>query len=110
MPWQTDVVLTKEIAVIRIGETRRLTPWLVLVMMSLEVVNDQFRYLVQMQTNREDLGRRIREMILPIPKRHATREKWQRHVRGYFGALVEAHAEYDKLLDNLDAEGFVDRP
>ena len=30
------------------------TPWLVLVLMSLEVVNDQFRYVVQMQTNRED--------------------------------------------------------
>ena len=110
MPWQTDVVLTKEIMVMRIADTRRLTPWLVLVMMSLEVVNDQFRYLVQMQTNREDLGRRIREMMLPIPKSRRTRGKWQEHVRGYFEAMVQAHAEYDKLLGNLDAEAFVDRP
>ena len=56
----------------RIGETTRLTPWLVLVLMSLQVVNDQFRYLVLMQTNREDLGKRIREIVLPIPAKRAS--------------------------------------
>ncbi|MDE0444082.1 MAG: N-6 DNA methylase [Gammaproteobacteria bacterium] len=110
MPWQTGVVLTKEITVIRIGDSKRVTPWLVLVLMSLKVVNDQFRYLVQMQTNREDLGKRIYEMMLPIPRKRATRDRWQEHVRHYFDALVDAHAEYDQLLHSLDASSFVDRP
>ena len=110
MPWQTSVVLTKEIAVIRIGHTTRLTPWLVLVMMSLSVVNDQFRYLVLMQTNREDLGRRIQEVMLPIPNDRAIRERWEGHVRSYFTALAQAHAEYDKLLGAIDVRDFVDRP
>lgn len=110
MPWQTKVVLTKEITIIRITDARRLTPWLALVLMSLEVVNNQFRYLVQMQTNREDLGHRIRELVLPIPENRTTRERWQKHVERYFRSLVEANAEYDKLLRTLDASSFVDRP
>ena len=110
MPWQTDVVLTKEIAVIRVADKSRLTPWLVLVMMSLSVVNNQFRHLVLMQTNREDLGRRILELKLPIPNGNAERERWGRHVKRYFEALSKAHAEYGRLLDTIDAGGFVDRP
>ena len=110
MPWQVNVVLTREIAVIRIADTTRLTPWLVLVMMSLRVVNDQLRFLVQMQTNREDLGKRIREITLPIPERSSTRKRWEGHVKRYFEALSAAHAEYDKLFGTLDARHFVDRP
>lgn len=110
MPWQTNVVLTKEVAVIRVAKEGRLTPWLVLVMMSLSVVNDQFRHLVLMQTNREDLGRRILELKLPVPNQGAERERWGSHVRRYFEALNQAQTEYSKLLDTIDAAGFVDRP
>ncbi len=110
MPWQVNAVLTKEIAVIRVADQTRLSPWLLLVMMSLRVVNDQFRYLVQMQTNREDLGQRIRELRMPIPRKRIVRERWEGHVREYFEAMSSAHRQYDKLLDSLDANHFVDRP
>ncbi len=110
MPWQTNVVLTKEITVIRVAEDSQLTPWLVLVMMSLTVVNDQFRHLVLMQTNREDLGRRLLELKLPIPNQPAARQRWERHVRRYFEALTQAHAEYGELLNTIDAGRFVDHP
>ena len=110
MPWQVNAVLTREIAIIRIADQTRISPWLLLVMMSLRVVNDQFRYLVQMQTNREDLGPRIRELKLPIPKSMSIRKQWERHVREYFETTVVAHSEYERLVETLDADYFVDRP
>ena len=110
MPWQTHVILTKEILVLRCGKSSRISPWLLLVMMSLRVVNDQFRYLVQMQTNREDLGKRFFELLIPVPKDKKVKERWEEHVRKFFQAQVEAREEYEKLLTGLDAQQFVDRP
>nr|VFJ98258.1 MAG: type I restriction enzyme M protein [Candidatus Kentron sp. H]VFJ98396.1 MAG: type I restriction enzyme M protein [Candidatus Kentron sp. H]VFK03528.1 MAG: type I restriction enzyme M protein [Candidatus Kentron sp. H] len=110
MPWQTHVVLTKEIVVIRCAREGRISPWLLLVMMSLRVVNDQFRYLVQMQTNREDLGKRFFELLIPIPTNQTIRNKWEENAKNFFLAQVKAREEYEKLLSNLSAEQFVDRP
>ena len=110
MPWQVNVVLTKEIVILRMADKSRLSPWLLLVMMSLRVVNDQFRYLVMMQTNREDLGKRLYELKVPIPEKRSGRERWETHVRAYFEARRAARSEYDKLLDSLDVSHFVDRP
>lgn len=110
MPWQVNAVLTKEITVIRVANQNRISPWLLLVVMSLRVVNDQFRYLVQMQTNREDLGKRISELKLPIPEQSIIRERWERHVRSFFETATAAHTEYEKLLESLDVSKFVDRP
>lgn len=110
MPWQTHVVLTKEIVVLRCAKKSRVSPWLLLVMLSLRVVNDQFRYLVQMQTNREDLGKRLFELLIPIPIYQKVRDKWEVHTKNFFLAQVKAREEYEKLLSDLSAEQFVDRP
>ena len=110
MPWQTHVVLTKEIVVLRCTKKSRMSPWLLLVMMSLRVVNDQFKYLVQMQTNREDLGKRLYELLIPVPKDKKVRAKWEGHAKNFFLAQVKAREEYEKLLSDLSAEKFVDRP
>lgn len=110
MPWQTHVVLTKEIVILRCSETNRISPWLLLVMMSLRVVNDQFRYLVQMQTNREDLGRRLLELKIPIPTEGSVRVKWEKPAQDFILAQVEARKNYEFLLDTLDVANFVDRP
>jgi len=110
MPWQVNAVLTKEITIFRVVDPTRLSPWLLLVMMSLRVVNDQFRYLVQMQTNREDLGQRIRELRVPIPDKISVREGWEDQVRSYLEATAAAHSEYNRLFESLDANHFVDRP
>ena len=67
MPWQTNVLLTREIEIWRAAEkASRIDPWLLLTLLSLKVVHDQFRFLVLMQMNREDLGARYRELQLPI--------------------------------------------
>ena len=110
MPWQTHVVLTKEIAVLRCTTESRVSPWLLLVMLSLRVVNNQFRFLVQMQTNREDLGKRLLELKIPIPEDNTVRLQWEQPAEDYFRTQVSARKSYATLLGNLGASHFVDRP
>ena len=110
MPWQTGVVLTKEIAVLRCTSESPVSPWLLLVLLSLRVVNNQFRFLVQMQTNREDLGKRLLELRIPVPKDNTVRLQWEQPAEDYFRTQVSARESYATLLGNLDASHFVDRP
>lgn len=111
MPWQTDVVLTREIAVWRVPEPAQLlSPWLLLTLMSLRVVHDQFAFAVLMQTNREDLGRRYRDIVLPIPADPAVRSAWSGPVEAFLRAQTAARGTYDALRDMLPPELFADRP
>ena len=110
MPWQRAMVLTREIAVIRSNRPDVISNWLLLVMMSLRVVNDQFKYLVLMQMNREDLGRRILELQVPVPRTAEGRERWASPVREYFEAQVRARTSYELLNRELRPDLFVDRP
>lgn len=89
---------------------RRIDPWLLLQLMSLKVVHDQFKFLVLMQMNREDLGARYREAVLPIPRDPANRQQWATPVREYFEVQVRARESYSALALQLDPGLFADRP
>lgn len=105
------MILTREIAVWRVNpESRRLSPWLLLGLVSLGVVHDQFRYLVLMQMNREDLGSRYRELLLPIPRDATMRAAWSDPIKEYFEATSRVRASYDMLANALSPDLFVDRP
>jgi len=111
MPWQRSVVLTREIAVWRFtDDASPLDRWLFLALASMRIVHDQFRYLVLMQTNREDLGRRWRELLLPIPRDAAKRTAWATPIREYFQAVTAARESYDNLAQTLEPSLFIDRP
>ena len=110
MPWQTHVVLTKEIAVLRCTKESGISPWLLLVALSLRVVNDQFRFLVQMQTNREDLGHRLLQLKIPVPIDEAARRRWEKPAEEYFRAQVKARECFSRLRNNLNGLQLVDRP
>ena len=111
MPWQTQAVLTREIAVWRVpASAKRIDSWLLLALMSLKVVHDQFKYLVLMQMNREDLGERYREVLLPVPKDQSLRDSWSAPIAAYFGAVAKARESYDVLEGSLDPRLFADRP
>lgn len=111
MPWQTHVILTREIAIWRVkSKAKMIDPFLLIGMLSLDVVHSQFNYLVLMQTNREDLGQRYREVLLPIPRSETTRNQWSGPVKSYFDALIESRLSYDKLGEVLDPRLFIDRP
>ncbi len=111
MPWQTNMILTREIFIWRLKDKGKLIDrWLFLALASLKVVHDQFSYLVLMQMNREDLGNRYKDLFLPIPRTPEDREKWAGPVRRYFEALTQARKSYEDLGKEIDPSMFVDRP
>ena len=111
MPWQTNVILTREIAVWRVEKSaKRIDRWLLLSLMSLRVVHKQFKFLVLMQMNREDLGGRYRELLLPIPRKEVQRKKLSKPVAEYFAAMTIAQEKYTDLTKHIDSAMFADRP
>ena len=66
LPWQTHVVFTKEILLLRACENNDgINPFLLLALFSLKVVQEQYSNLALMQTNREHLGDHWREVLIP---------------------------------------------
>lgn len=111
MPWQTDMILTREIFIWRLEDDgKRINRWLFLALASLKVVHEQFSYLILMQMNREDLGSRYRDLLIPIPRTEAARERWAGPVRRYFEAMTAARESYEALGKQLDPSLFADRP
>ena len=112
MPWQTNLVLTKEIMVLRVlaSNTRGVTPFLLQGLFSLKQVVDQYDSLVLMQTNREDLGNRWKEVLIPIPRAEETSGRIANAIKNYFDAIVDAQIKVNGIRDALGQENFYDRP
>lgn len=111
LPWQTNVLLTKEVLGIRVKENSEgITPFLLLALMSLRVVQDQYKTLVLMQTNREHLGDHWREVQIPVPKTPETRVRMGGAVKEYFDGIVTAHDSWTALSDLVDPSVFGTRP
>lgn len=111
MPWQKDCILTREIAIWRIKPRAPRISWSLLLMLaSLKVVFNQYRHLVLMQMNREDLSERYRELVLPIPRDPKKRDAWAEPVQSYFESMVNARNAYDRLADVFGTARFADRP
>ena len=83
---------------------------LLLGLMSLRVVHEQFKFLVLIQMNREDLGDRYRELLLPIPRKKVQREKLSKPICDYFAAMTLARKKFTGLTNHLDSAMFADRP
>ena len=111
LPWQTGVILTREVLVLRVCDnTEGITPFLLLALMSLKVVQDQYQYLTLMQTNREHLGEGWKEVQIPLPKSPEDRQRTAGPVRDYFEALVKARESYTLLTTLFDPDDFGTRP
>jgi len=67
MPGQERVVLTKEMLVLRATEDAPFDNFYLLWAMTLKAVRRQWGRVIFMQTNREDVGARYREIQVPIP-------------------------------------------
>lgn len=67
MPGQEEVVLTKEMLVLRVTSLTELDNFYLLWALSLKVVRQQWNRVVLMQTNREDVGDRYLEIEIPWP-------------------------------------------
>lgn len=111
LPWQTHVVFTKEVLILRVEKSDEgIDPFLMLALLSLKVVQDQYANLVLMQTNRDDLGDRWREVLIPMPRTREERESVARPVRDYFEGIVQAREAYDRLLRAIGPDALGSRP
>jgi hypothetical protein len=90
MPGQEQVVLTKEIIVMRPGTKANFDAFYLLWAMTLKIVREQWKRVVFMQTNREDVGRRWLEIEIPVPKRRATADRASAAFRDYYTVLARA--------------------
>jgi len=111
MPWQTNIILTREVLILRTSENDHgLDAFLLLALLSLNVVQAQYENLALMQTNREHLGDHWREVLIPIPSTAEARKALASPVRRYFAALVEARESYESIFEVYDATDFGTRP
>lgn len=111
MPWQTGIVLTKEVVILRAERNERgLDPFLLLALLSLRVVQAQYEALALMQTNREHLGDRWKEVRIPVPSTPRARGAVSGPIQSYFDAQVAAHDSYDGLFSAIPREDFGNRP
>jgi hypothetical protein len=102
MPGQERVVLTKEVIVLRPGPQATFGPFYLLWALTLKIVREQWRRVVFMQTNREDVGDRWLEIEIPVAKSAAIAEATARPFHDYYASLASARTA---LADYLQRSG-----
>lgn len=102
MPGQEQVVVTKEVIVLRPGPRADFDPFFLLWAMTLTIVRDQWRRIVFMQTNREDVGKRYYEIEIPIAPSAERALEVSAPFRDYYTAVANAR---QSLREYLDREG-----
>ncbi|MBT2461933.1 hypothetical protein J7E92_09820 [Streptomyces sp. ISL-63] len=84
MPGQERVVLTKEVLVLRASEEAPFDNFYLLWAMTLKAVRRQWDRIVFMQTNREDVGQRYREIRIPVPPSREVADSVSKAFRDYY--------------------------
>ncbi len=104
IPGDEDIVVTKEVFVLRVNaeESSLWDPFYLLWTLCLKAVRQQWQRITLMQTNREDVGQRYREILLPEPRS----EEWAKEVsapfRNYFHSLAEARRRFSADLSSAE--------
>jgi hypothetical protein len=106
MPGQEQVVLTKEIIVLRPGSKANFDSFYMLWAMTLKIVREQWRRVVFMQTNREDVGKRWLELEIPVPTSEEVAEQVSEPFRTYYQAIAGAREALASYLRDSDEHHF----
>lgn len=106
LPGEEKIVLTKEMFVIRVTEegSELFDPFYLMWAFSLRAVRDQWRRATLMQTNREDVGERHREVRLPLPRDRGWADERSAEFRKYFQALADAKTHFLNAIRDGDEE------
>ncbi len=100
LPGEEQIVLTKEVFVLRVRKANIIDPFYLLWALSLRCVRDQWRRIALMQTNREDCGTRFREIMLPRPPSRQWAIEVSKPFRDYFETIARAKAGFLNLIAN----------
>ncbi|MEU8815382.1 hypothetical protein [Actinoplanes sp. NPDC048796] len=98
MPGQERLVLTKEILVLHAAEDSGFDNFYLLWAMSLRAVRRQWDRIVFMQTNREDVGSRYREILIPVAPSRNRADEVSESFRKYYLGMQELRQSF---LDHL---------
>lgn len=103
LPGEEQIVLTREVFVIRVADNSLYDPFYLLWALSLKSVREQWHRIVLMQTNREDCGQRYREIILPKPKSKDWAQTASKTFSDYFSAIAKSK---ENFLRHVNTDGF----
>ena len=106
LPGQEQVVLTKEIIILRPGAAANFDPFYLLWALSLKIVRDQWRRVVFMQTNREDVGKRYLEITIPVPPDSERADQVSKSFRDYYTTVANARANLIAYLNETRSHHF----
>lgn len=106
MPGQQDIVLTKEVLVLRPGVDSRADSFYLMWALSLKAVRDQWKRVVFMQTNREDVGKRYLELSIPWPDSAEVAWELARPFREYYQGMETLRQDFMTELEK-DGEHYV---
>jgi hypothetical protein len=98
MPGQEQLVVTKEVLIFRPGPSARFDPFYLLWALTLKIVRDQWKRVIFMQTNREDVGKRYLEIRIPIAPDEDTATRVSQPFRDYFLAIADARSKLNGYL------------
>lgn len=105
LPGEERIVITKEVFVVRVigGRDEGWSPFYLLWTLCLKAVRKQWQRVALMQTNREDVSNRYREILLPIPRDVAWAEAVSGPFRDYFTTLAAARTTF---VTSLSESGY----
>lgn len=106
MPGQEEVVLTKEVFIFRVASKLLVDQFYLLWALTLEPVRAQWKRLVLMQTNREDVGDRVDELLIPVPPNSKVGSAHSAPFREYYGLMLKARKQ---LADGIAESGLPHR-
>lgn len=102
MPGQEQLVLTREILVLHAAEAAPFDNFYLLWAMSLKAVRRQWDRIVFMQTNREDVGLRYREIRVPVAPDQETADTYSQPMRTYYEGMHKLRSDYLAYLSSDD--------
>lgn len=106
MPGQERVLLTKEIIILRPGRHANFDAFYLLWAMTLTIVREQWKRVVFMQTNREDVGDRYLEISIPVPPSRKVADMVSQPFRDYYNAVAESRGKLAKYLSSNGGHHF----
>lgn len=104
MPGQEKAVFTKEVIVIRANNPELFDQFYLLWALSLEEVRAQWERIVFMQTNREDVGKRMLEILIPIPLSIDEANSYSAPFKKYYTSLEICRKSFIEALNVSDFE------
>lgn len=96
LPGQTQVVLTKEVLVFSAAEAAPFDNFYLAWALDLPEVREEWRRVTFMQTNRDDVGDRYREVLVPVPPSAERATEASAAYRSYYRGLARLRGRFER--------------